>query len=100
MDRGFEQLSVDFTVQAQKIFTSTYEKFRLSTKRLDRQWDENVFQMQVEKFMATLKFQLESIAHDLLMKNKAVINIDHCNKLLRDKITIYLKEFMQKTRSL
>jgi len=100
MDREFEQITVDFTVQAQKLFISTYERFRLSVKKLDRQWDNNVFQLQVEKFLATLKIQLESIAHDLLVKNKTIKNIDHCNKLLRDKITIYLKEFIQKTRSL
>jgi len=100
MDRGLEQLSVDFTVQAQKLFMSTYEKFRQSTKNLDRQRDENVFQLQVEKFMATLKLQLEGIAHDLLMKSKTLKNIDHCNSLLRDMIMIYLKEFIQKTRSL
>lgn len=100
MDRGLDQLSVDFTVQAQKLFTTAYERFRLTTKRLDRQRDENVFQLQVEKFLATLKFQLENTAHELLMKNKALINTNHCNKLLRDMITIYLKEFIQKTRSL
>jgi hypothetical protein len=100
MDRGFEQISLDFTVHAQQLFMSTYEKFRMCTKKLDRQRDENVFQLQVEKFMVTLKIQLESIAHDLLMKNKGVRNIDNCNKFLRDRIMIYLKEFVQKTRSL
>lgn len=100
MDSGFEQLLVDFSVQAQKLFVSTYEKFRLSTKKLDRQRDENVFQLQVEKFMATLKLQLESVAHELLIKNKSLKNTDHCNRLLRDSITIYLKEFMQKARLL
>ena len=99
MDRGFEQLSVDFTVQAQKLFMSTYENFRQSIKKLDRQRNENVFQLQVEKFTVTLKLQLESIAHEMLMKNKTISNIDHCNKLMRDKITMYLNEFIQKTRS-
>jgi hypothetical protein len=100
MDRGLEQLSVDFTTHAQQLFMSTYEMFRMTTKRLDRQRDENVFQMQVEKFMATLKQQLENIANDLLKKNKAIKDIDHCNKLLRDQITVYLKEFRQKARLL
>ena len=100
MDSGFEQLSVDFTIQAQKLFISYYEKFRLSTKKLDRQRDENVFQLQVEKFMMTLKLQLENIAQELLKKGKGIKNIDSCNNLLRSKINIYLKEFRQKTQLL
>ena len=100
MDSGFEQLSVDFTVQAQKLFMSTYENFRMSAKKLDRQGDENVFQLQVEKYMTTLKQQLESVANELLKRYKGVKNIDHCNKLLKDNISIYLREFRQKARLL
>lgn len=100
MDGGFEQISVDFTVQAQKLFMSTYEKFRICTKQLDRQRDENVFQLQLEKYMTTLKVQLESIAHELLTRNKTIRNIDHYNNLLKEKIAIYLREFRQKARLL
>ena len=100
MDSGFEQLSVDFNVQAQKLFMSTYENFRMCTRKLDRQGDENVFQLQVEKYMTTLKLQLESVAHELLKKYKGIKNIDHCNNLLTDKISIYLREFRQKARLL
>lgn len=100
MDRGFEQLSVDFGLKAQKLFISTYEAFRLSAMKLDRQRDENVFQMQLGKYLNTLKSQLEGIAWELLTKNKAIKNIGHCNKLLADKIKIYLAEFRQKARLL
>lgn len=100
MDSGFEQLSVDFTAKAQKLFISTYEQFRLSTKKLDRQRDENVFQLQVEKYLTTLRLQLEGIAHELLTRNEVIKNIDHCNKTLRDKINIYLREFRQKAKLL
>lgn len=100
MDSGFEKLSVNFSIKAQQLFISTYEKFRLSTKNLDRQRDENVFQMQVEKFMATFKEQLERMAHELLTTDPAIKKNEHCNRLLRDRIIIYLNEFRQKTRSL
>ena len=100
MDKAFEQLSNDFSVKAQNLFISTYEKFRLSAKRLDRQRDENVFQLQLGKYLTTLKSQLESLAYELLTRNKAIKNIDHCNKVLRDNINIYLKEFRQKARLL
>ena len=100
MDRRLEQLSVDFTTKAQKLFTSTYERFRLSTKMLDRQKDENVFQLQLGKYLYALKSELESLASELLTRNKTINNIDHCNNLLKDNINIYLQEFRQKARLL
>jgi len=100
MESGFENISVDFSLKAQKLFTLNYENFRVTTKNLDRQKDENVFQLQLEKFMRTLRLQLENVANDLLSKNKAIKDIDRCNQLLRDNINIYLKEFRQKARSL
>ncbi len=100
MDRVFEQLSVDFSTKAQKLFTSTYERFRLSTKKLDRQKDENVFQLQLGKYLNTLKSELDSLASELLNRNASIKNIDYCNKVLKDNISNYLREFRQKARLL
>ena len=100
MDKSFAQLSVDFSTKAQKLFISNYDRFRLSAKKLDRLTDENVFQMQLGKYLSTLKSELENIAHDLLMKNKTIKNIGDCNQFLADKISIYLREFRQKARLL
>ena len=100
MGSGFEQLSVDFATKAQKLYTSTYERFRQSTKNLDRQKDENVFQLQLGKYLDTLKSELESFANELLTRNKTIKNMDHCNSVLKDSINIYLQEFRQKARLL
>ena len=100
MDRGLEQLSVAFTTKAQKLFISTYEKFRLSSKKLDRQKDENVFQLQLGKYLKSLKLELENTAFELLSRNKTIKNMAYCNKFLRDMISIYLREFQQKARLL
>jgi hypothetical protein len=100
MDREYEQLSVDFTTKAQALFALTYDKFRLSTKNLDRRRDENVFQLQVSKFLATLKTQLENIAHESLQRYPSLKDTDHCNKILGENINIYLTEFRQKSKLL
>jgi hypothetical protein len=100
MEREFEQLSVEFNTKAQKLFTSIYEKFRLSAKKLDRQKDENVFQLQLGKCLNTLKSELEGVAYELLTGNKSIRNTDYCNKVLKDNINIYLREFQQKARLL
>ena len=100
MDRGLEQISVDFTIKAQTLFISTYEKFRLSSKRLDRQKDENVFQLQLGKYLRSLRSELENTAYELLTRNKTIKNVGYCDKFLRDMIAIYLREFQQKARLL
>ena len=100
MDRGSEQLSVEFTTKAQRVFSSTYEKFRLSTRKLDRQRDENVYQLQLGKYLNSLKSELGSLANELLTRNESIKNIGHCNKVLKDEINIYLQEFRQQARLL
>ena len=91
---------VDFDNKAKKIFFSLYEKFTESAKQLDREKDDNVFQLQQSKYLNTLKTQLENLAQELLNKNSSLKNINLLNKKLRDEINAYLNEFRQKSRSL
>lgn len=99
MNKEYEQLSLEFTTKAQKLFIFTFEQFRNSTKTLNRQKDENVFQLQVGKFVATLKHELENIATELMKKNSALRNARLVNKILTDHIESYLNEFRRKSRS-
>ena len=78
----------------------TFEHFHFSTKKLNRFKDENVFQLQLGKYLNTLRVHLESIAHELMYGGKIQKNVNHCNKILRDNIDIYLDEFLQKSKSL
>lgn len=96
----FAQEIVDFENKAKKIFFSLYEKFAESAKQLDREKDDNVFQLQQGKYLNTLKTQLENLAQELLNKNSSLKNINLLNKKLRDEINAYLNEFRQKSRSL
>lgn len=99
MDKVIEQMSLEFNTKAQKLFTITYEKFLTSTAKLNRVKDENVFQQQLGKYLQTLRLQLESMAGELLDRNKSQQNITECNKILADHIHIYLNEFRKKSRS-
>ena len=99
MNKEYEHLSLDFTTKAQRLFIFTFEQFRDSTKKLNRHKDENVFQLQVGKFAATLKQQLENIAIELMKKNRSLKNARLCNKILTDHIEGYLNEFRRKSWS-
>ncbi|HEX6846230.1 MAG TPA: hypothetical protein VF144_04600 [Chitinophagaceae bacterium] len=94
------QILVDFNEKAKKIFFSLYDHFSQSARKLDRTKDNNVFQQQEAKYIATLKHQLELLALDLIGKNKATINSRQLSKKLTDTVEHYLNEFKQKTRSL
>jgi len=96
----FVQEIVDFNNKAKKIFYSLYENFAGSAKQLDRRKDDNVFQHQQNKYLRTLKTQLENLAKDILSKNSSSKNINLLNKKLGDEISNYLNEFMQKSRAL
>jgi hypothetical protein len=95
-----EQILVDFNDKARMIFISLYEKFKLSAKKLDRTKDNNVFQQQEGKYLATLKHHLDSLALEFLGRNKTSTNISQLNKKLADAVNDYLNEFKQKSRSL
>ena len=100
MKKDDERLLVDFNQKAQMLFNMAYRNFRLATKKLDRQLDENVFQLQVEKFSVTLKHQLKKIAYDILTISRTSTKMNQFNKQLQETIDIYMKEFRQKIRSL
>jgi len=97
---GSSQILIDFNKRAQKIFFSLYGKFKESAKLLDRARDDNVFQQQQSKYLQALKQQLESLALEILNKNRSVGNNSQLNKKLTDEINEYVKEFRQKSRSL
>jgi hypothetical protein len=78
--KDIEQILIDFNDKAQIIFISLYEKFKLSAKKLDRTKDNNVFQQQEGKYLATLKYQLDSLALEFLSRNKTSTNISQLNK--------------------
>jgi len=94
------QILVDFNDKAQNIFISLYENFKVSARKLDRTKDNNVFQQQEGKYLATLKYQLDILALEILGKNKTLKNISQLNKKLTDAVNDYLNEFKQKSRSL
>jgi len=94
------QILVEFNDKAQNIFISLYENFKVSARKLDRTRDNNVFQQQEGKYLATLKYQLESLAREFLGKHKTSTNISQLNKKLTDTVNGYLNEFKQKSRSL
>jgi hypothetical protein len=91
---------VEFNTKASNIFFSHYENFKKTVKGLDRKKDDNVFQLQQAKYLATFKNELERLAHGLLGQYHTLRSANLLNKKLTDEINQYLSEFRQKSRSL
>ncbi len=100
MEKDSDQLNVEFNESAIKAFFSLYSDFKTSVRTLDRQKDDNVFQQVQGTYANRLKQQLESIATDLIDKNRSLKDINHVKKTLTDSIGAYVNEFIQKSRSL
>jgi len=97
--RDISQILIDFNEKAKKIFFSLYDQFGQTARRLDRTKDNNVFQQQEGKYLATLKHQLELLALEMMKRNKTT-NMSQLNKKLTDTVSQFLNEFKQKSKSL
>lgn len=100
MDRGGEQLRVDFNNSAVKLFFALFEKFQAAVSRIDRRVHEQKFQEVLNKFTFTLRNQLENIAKEIIEKNQPYLNTSFINKTLKDGVDRYVNEFLQKSQSL
>jgi len=90
----------EFNTKASPIFLSHYKEFLTTVEKLEREKDDNVFQLQQAKYVQTLKNQLEYLAQSILNKHQSMRGVNLLNKKITEEITQYLNEFRQKSRSL
>lgn len=99
MQEGIEQQNIVFHERARNVFFSIYGEFRHSIASIDRQGDENVFQQLQNRYASRLHLQLHTIALELLGQAEPE-NRNQLNYSLSQFIKEYIKEFMQKAKSL
>ena len=98
MKTDVEQHTVLFHNRAREVFFSLYNNFKHSTATVDRQRDENVFQQLQAKYTNELKSQLHAVASEVLEQLPGLN--DGLNRMLHSLIEGYIREFVQKARSL
>lgn len=94
-----EQIHVEFHNKARDIFFSLLRNFELSAKKLNRKEQEYQFQELKNKYVHTLKQQLESCASSLISEHRKSGQLQELNQSLQYFIKDYLHRFVQKTRS-
>lgn len=100
MQEGIEPYCVAFHDRARSVFFSLYAEFRHSIASIDRQADENVFQQSQNRYASQLHLRLNHIALELLEQAASSGNRTRLNQVLSPSIEEYVKEFIQKAKSL
>lgn len=99
MENDNENIHVEFHNKAKNIFFSLLKDFELSAKKLNRREQEFQFQELKNKYINTLKQELESCAKILIAKNQHHKQLAELNQSLQYFIKDYLHLFVQKTKS-
>jgi hypothetical protein len=99
MHNDTDHITIEFHNQAKGVFFNLINEFQSSVKNINRKTEEYLFQQSKEKFVHTLKQQLEIIASKILKENNDHENINEINKTLQRFINNYLHQFVQKVRA-
>ena len=99
MNNDNEHIHVEFHNKARTIFFSLLRDFESSVENLNRRKQEYQFQELKNKYINTLKHQLESCATVLFEKHCNLKKSNELNQNLQSFIKDYLHLFVQKTRS-
>ena len=98
MQRDNEQLHVEFHNRANAIFFRLLDNFEAAVKEINRSKAEHLFVALKDKYINTLKQQLECCAEDLMSVHPQNRKQRELNQNLQHFINEYLHLFVQKTR--
>lgn len=99
MNNDNEHIHVEFHNKARAIFFSLLKDFEASVENLNRKKQEYQFHELKNKYVNSLKHQLESCATVLIEKHQHLRKSNELNQRLQSFIKDYLHLFVQKTRS-
>jgi hypothetical protein len=98
MQNDADHINIEFHNKANAAFFKFVEQFQSSEKNIDRSNHEYQFQQLKEKFVNSLKQELETIAGSIIKNNSNLENINGVNQNLQRFISNYLHQFIQKIR--
>lgn len=94
MKEDVEDVVVEFTNCAAKMYSSVFNQFHNSIRNINRSKEENVFKMQLSKYSLELKKGLEQ--HVKLLADSHPAAYKQIDSVLSEKIKYYLQAFWQK----
>lgn len=95
MKKLVEQYAVLFNNRARAILLHLQEEFGQVIKPLDRQWDENVFQLQKARYYNRLQQQLRIVENEMVNDSRDGSTRIFLQQALNELVEYYLREFRQ-----
>ena len=92
-------IQVEFNNKASATYFDLYQKFVRESARLDREKDNNVFNRMQGQYLYTLRMRLDDIAKTMLDKYKSLTGKIPLQKILTERINIYINEFLAKVQT-
>jgi hypothetical protein len=83
-----------------RISEMIYADFKKSVERLDRQRDENVFQLSQARYIQELEKQLHNEVEKMVEKHKSNANLNLLRHELGSQASYILAEFLQKAKAM
>lgn len=100
MDTNSEHMYVEFHEGAVKIFYALYRKFESDAAAIDRNKKEFLFRQLKDKYVHTMKQELEEMARNLLKKYQHNNQLHEADQHMNQLIKNYLHQFVQKAKSI
>jgi hypothetical protein len=100
MHRDIDELGIEFNFQAKETYYSLYVRFTNVARALNRDKDENVFQLTRSQYCHAMKSELEKIAMSVIEKNLELQDVTQLKRNLTNRINDYLQEFMMKSQTI
>jgi hypothetical protein len=100
MEKDFGNIISKFRDLSSKMSEMIYDDFKRKVKKLDRQKDENVFQLLQARYINELDKQLQQAAEKMVQENNKYSNLKLLRNELANQSSYILSEFLQKARSM
>lgn len=100
METGNAHIYVEFHGRARSIFYTLFDSFEFAAQALNREKEEFKFSDLKNKYIYSLKQQLENAALSLLKEHQNYKQSNEVDQSLQQFIKQYLHLFVQKTESM
>jgi hypothetical protein len=99
MSPGSQLLVNSFDETARQVYYELFSRFTADTSSLDRNTDDNVFQLTKNRYLYTLQKKLDIAASDALDQKQGA-DSGALQKAITQIVSFYLNEFKRKCSSL
>ncbi len=100
MSNGNQQMQVEFHNRANTLFGSICNAFENDVVNVSRRNEEFRFQQIKKQYARTMEQQLQTIAGNILAKNKEEKQVRELDQMFHQAIKEYLHRFIQKVNDL